>query len=163
MWASVWNWTAFEERSFWNIDHLAVHMGVAVHRSFPDERANGVLITKNLAGSTVGGMYVNVQLGEVPVTNPYGGVIPEIFSIVPAPGPGGVQVSRQRYSSLSPDTPLMTAEEITKLHDLADIVQKVMAPYYDKTPHSMAFDLEFKIHGPERMLYIKQARPYPMN
>jgi len=162
VWASTWNWTAFEERSFWNIDHLAVHMGVAVHQTFPDEQANGVLITRNLAGSTVGGMYVNVQLGEVPVTNPYGGVIPEIFSIVPGPG-GGVQVSRQRFSSLSPGVPLMTAAEIDELHGMADDVQEVFAPYYDKSPHNITYDLEFKVHGPDRKLFIKQARPYPMN
>ena len=49
VWASVWNWRAFEERAFWNIDHRAVRMGVAVHQAFPDEQVNGVMITRNIA------------------------------------------------------------------------------------------------------------------
>ncbi|MBN2361760.1 MAG: hypothetical protein JXR83_20070, partial [Deltaproteobacteria bacterium] len=64
-WASVWNWRAFEERAFWNVDHAAVRMGVLVHLSSDDERVNGVLITQNIADLSAPGMYVNVQKGEV--------------------------------------------------------------------------------------------------
>ena len=100
----MWNWRAFEERSFWNIDHLAVRMGVAVHRSLPDETANGVLITQNIADPSVAGFYVNVQLGEVSVTNPEDGALPEVFSVVPAPAGSEqpVQVVRRRWSSPVP-------------------------------------------------------------
>ncbi len=48
VWASLWNWRAFEERSYYKIDHLSAAMGILVHRSFPDEDANGVVSTKNL-------------------------------------------------------------------------------------------------------------------
>ncbi|MCP4677414.1 MAG: hypothetical protein GY854_18245 [Deltaproteobacteria bacterium] len=159
VWASVWNWRAFEERAFWNIDHLAVRMGVAVNQSFPDEAANGVLITKNLADEAVTGMYVNVQLGEVSVTNPEGGALPEIFSIIPAPS-FDIQVARLRYSSLSPETPILTDQEILDLYAAAYKLQLHLAPYYQQSPFSLALDLEFKFHGPDRDLYIKQVRPY---
>lgn len=159
VWASVWNWRAVEERSFWGIDHRAVRMGVAVHPSFPDEQANGVMLTVNVADPTVAGFYVNVQKGEIPVTNPVDGAVPEVFSIVEAPG-GGVQVIRQRFSTLSPDVPLMTDAEVAALYAAAAKIQRHFAPLYDADPFSFALDLEFKLHGPSRALVIKQARPY---
>ena len=159
VWASVWNWRAFEERAFWGIDHRGVRMGVAVHPSYPDEQCNGVLLTTNVADFTVAGFYVNVQKGEVAVTNPADGAIPEVFSIVEAPG-GGVQPIRQRFSTLSPDAPLMTDAEIATLYTAASKVQQHFAPLYGVPAYDFALDLEFKLHGPERQLIIKQARPY---
>ena len=158
VWASVWSWRAFEERAFWNIDHLAVQMGVAVNQAFPDEAANGVLITQNIADPTVAGMYVNVQLGETPVTNPEDGAVAEVFSIIA--GPIGVQVARQRFSSLSPEAPILAGAEVYALYQAADEVQFHFAPLYDASPYGLALDLEFKFHGPERALFIKQVRPY---
>ncbi len=159
VWASVWAFKAFEERRLWSIDHLAVRMGVAVNPAIDDEAANGVLLTQNLASPGVVGMYANVQLGEVSVTNPEGGALPEVFSILPAPG-GGVQVTRQRFSSLSPDQPLLADEEVSRLHAAAARVQAHFAPLYGLDETLLTLDLEFKFHGPERALLIKQARPY---
>jgi len=159
VWASVWNWRAYEERSFWNIDHLDVKMGVAVHRSFPLEAANGVLITRNLADPNVVGMYVNVQPGEVSVTNPGQSAIPEVFSIIPKPL-GGVQVARQRFSSLSPDQAILAQSEVEELHSAATQIQSHFASLYGKDPYGFALDLEFKFHGAERKMIIKQVRPY---
>ena len=158
VWASVWSWRGYEERAFWNIDHLAVKMGVAVHQSFPDEQANGVIITQNIADPFTRGMYVNVQKGEVSVTNPTEGAVPEIFSILQAPK--GVQVARQRYSSLSPDAPLLTDAEVGALYTAAFQAHEHFAPLYGKVSDLVAFDIEFKFHGPERKLFFKQLRPY---
>lgn len=158
VWASVWSWRAFEERSFWNIDHFEVRMGCAVNQAFVDEEANGVLVTQNIADPTVAGMYVNVQLGEVSVTNPVSGALPEIFSIVPAPA--GVQVARQRYSSLSPDVPILSQSEIVTLFLAANDVRQHFAPLYGVDPSTLALELEFKLTSPDRALVIKQARPY---
>ena len=159
VWASVWNWRAFEERSYWNIDHLAVRMGCAVNEAFGDEAANGVLITQNIADPSVAGMYVNVQLGEVSVTNPTGGALPEVMSIIPSPQ-GGIQVTRQRLSSLSPQAPIMSDAEITELFLAASAVQRHFAPLYQVHESVLALDLEFKLRAEDRSLAIKQARPY---
>ncbi len=159
VWASLWSFRAFEERAFWNIDHRAVRMGVAVHQAFPEEAANGVLITQNIADPMVAGMYVNVQLGEVPVTNPENGAVPEVFSIIPAPS-FGTQVVRLAYSNLSPDTPILRDGEIAELYEAAQKVQDHFAKLYRQSPQLLALDLEFKFHGPERALFIKQARPF---
>jgi pyruvate, water dikinase len=158
VWASVWSWRAFEERAWWGIDHAAIHMGVAVTRSYPDEEANGVLITQNIADPTVAGMYVNVQLGEVSVTNPTEGALPEVFSIIP--GPEGIQAARQRFSSLSPDEAILSTSELWTLFRAATQVQEHFAPLYGANPVVFPLEIEFKIDDPERTLYIKQARPY---
>lgn len=46
VWASVWNEASYNERELFGIDQHNIAMGVLVHRSFPDELANGVVITK---------------------------------------------------------------------------------------------------------------------
>ncbi|MCB9734954.1 MAG: hypothetical protein H6745_20395 [Deltaproteobacteria bacterium] len=159
VWASAWNWRAFEERAFWNIDQRAVRMGVAVHEGFGDELVNGVLVTRNLADPTVAGFYVNAQRGDVSVTNPAEGAVPEVFSIVEAPG-GGAQVIRQRFSSLSPDEPLLTPAEVFRLYLAAAQVHDHFAALYGADPAGFAVDMEWKLRSPDRKLVIKQARPY---
>lgn len=157
VWASVWNWQAFEERSFRHMDHRKIYMGVAVHPAFTAEAANGVLITRNIADPAFDGFYVNVQLGEASVTNPREGSLPEIFTLA------GGTVIRQRYSSLSAKSPILTGSEIAKLGELAAKVQYRFAMLYDKDPRnpSFALDLEFKLDSGSRSLFIKQVRPYP--
>lgn len=159
VWASVWSFKAFEEREYWNIDHFEVRMGICASLAYPDERANGVLITQNLADPSVLGQYVNVQLGELSVTNPVGGVLPEVFSILQGPG-GALQVVRQRFSSLSPEKPILQDQEVAALREAAQILQNHFSTLYGLSPYVLALDIEFKFHGPERALVIKQARPY---
>ena len=158
VWGSLWNWKAYEERSFWNVVHASSRMGVGVHNAFPDEQANGVLITQNIADPFTVGMYVNVQKGEVSVTNPEGDETPEIFTIVPSPA--GVQVARQRFSSLSPDTALLTDAEVQALYLAAWKVQLRFAALYKVPEYNLALDIEFKFHGPARDLILKQVRPF---
>ena len=160
VWASVWSWRAFEERTFWGIDHDAVYMGVAVSLAYPDEAANGVLLTQNIADPMVAGMYVNVQLGDVPVTNPEGGEIPEVFAIIPGGTPGTLQVARSSWSSLSPGEPVLTDGEIEELWSAASTVQDHFAALYGQSPYSLTLDLEFKFVQPDRELAIKQVRPF---
>jgi pyruvate,water dikinase len=156
VWASVWTFRAFEERQFWNIDHGAMRMGIAVNAAVDDEVANGVLITQDLANPVAPGFYVNVQAGEVEVTNPANGAIPEVFSIIAAPRQG-FQVVRQRFSSLSPGRPLLDDAEVARLATAASQVEQHFAAFYPERP---PLDLEFKFNGPERRMLIKQARPY---
>lgn len=158
VWRSVWNFKAFEERAFWNVEHLAVKMAVLIHDSFPNEAANGVLLTQNIADPFTVGMYANVQKGETSVTNPENGAFPEIITLIP--GPEGVQVARRRFSSLSPNTPILSDEEVQALYGAADMVQHHFAPLYGKSEYNITLDIEFKFNGPQRDLILKQVRPY---
>ena len=159
VWASLFTFRAYEERSFWNVKHRDTRMGCAVETSYPNEQANGVVITRNIANPAVAGMYVNVQKGEEPITNPTTGDLPEVFVMVPSPE-GGYQVQRQRFSTLSANTPLLSDAEVQALAQASQKVHQHFARLYKKDENSIAFDLEFKFHGPERQLIIKQVRPY---
>ncbi len=161
VWASVWSFKAFEERSLWNIDHMSVQMAVAVHEAFPDEVANGVIITQNIADFSVAGIYANIQLGETSITNPEGGERPEIISIIPSAGLG-VQSVLLQHSTLSPDALILTDKEINELYLTVQKIQRYFAKLYNEYPDAFALDIEFKVMGPERKLIYKQVRPYVM-
>jgi pyruvate, water dikinase len=158
VWASLWSWTGCEERMYWNIDQKSVRMGVLVNRAFPHETINGVCITRNIADPSLDGIYLNAQKGEVSVTNPQPGELPEIVSLVMTNG--GFSIIRQRYSSLSPDTSLLSDSEFMNLYTTARTVHDHFALLYNQNPWDAAFELEFKIDGPDRSLFIKQVRPY---
>jgi pyruvate, water dikinase len=159
IWASTWEYPAFEERSFWNVTEAGVRMGVAVTPAFDGEHANGVLVTANLSQPNAPGYYVNVQRGEFPVANPEGGMTPEVLTIVTDPE-GNPTPVRQRFSSLSPGLPVLTDSDVAALADAAMRVEIHFAPLYGMQPSEAALDLEFKLLGPERAILIKQVRPY---
>jgi pyruvate,water dikinase len=159
VWASTYTFAAFEERSLWNVAESAVRMGVAVNQAFGEELANGVLVTENIASPGSPGYYVNVQAGELPVANPENGAVPEIFTLVPV-GEGRWETVRQRFSSESPDTPILSDEEAAALASASALVQAHFAPLYETGVQQMSLDLEFKFVAPDRALVIKQARPY---
>lgn len=161
VWASVWSFKAYEERSLWNIDHMSVQMAVAVHEAFPDEVANGVIITQNIADYSVAGIYANIQLGETSITNPEGGERPEIISIIPSKQ-GRVQSVLLQHSTLSPDSLILTDSEINELYQIVQKIQKRFAKLYNEFPDAFALDIEFKVMGKERKLVFKQVRPYIM-
>jgi len=161
VWASVWSFKVFEERSLWNIDHMSVQMAVAVHEAFPDEVANGVIITQNIADYSVAGIYANIQVGETSITNPEGGELPEIISIIPSPPPQrGVQSVLLQHSSLSPDSLILTDGEIYTLYQMVMQIQNRFAGLYNVYSDALALDIEFKVMGAERKLIFKQVRPY---
>ena len=161
VWASVWSFKVFEERALWNIDHMSVQMAVAVHEAYPDEVANGVIITQNIADYSIAGIYANIQVGETSITNPEGGELPEIISIIESPAPQrGVQSVLLQHSSLSPDSLILTDSEIYQLYQFVQKIQNRFAILYDKYSDALALDIEFKVMGPERKLIFKQVRPY---
>ena len=161
VWASVWSFKVFEERTLWNIDHMSVQMAVAIHEAYPDEVANGVIITQNIADYSVAGIYANIQVGETSITNPEGGELPEIISIIPSPPPQrGVQSVLLQHSSLSPDSLILTDGEIYTLYQMVMQIQNRFAALYNEYPEALALDIEFKVMGADRKLIFKQVRPY---
>ena len=161
VWASVWSFKVFEERSLWNIDHFSVQMAVAVHESYPDEVANGVIITQNIADYSVAGIYANIQVGETSVTNPEGGELPEIISIIPSPPPQrGVQSVLLQHSTLCSDSLILNSGEIYVLYRTVKMIQDHFASLYKKNADALALDIEFKVMGEDRRMVFKQVRPY---
>ena len=171
VWASAWNYKAFMERQYFGIDQKTIAMGVLCHRSFPDEKANGVVITKNLYRNNYRGFVINAQFGETSVVNPPDGTTCEQMICYSDKndsfyGKKNI-VEYLSYSNILPDTidQVLSTNEVTLL---TREISQIKKAYYDKfhkksnndTYYNYGLDLEFKIYGPERQIYIKQVRPF---
>ena len=164
VYASLWNFRAFEERSYRGIDHTKVAMALLVHRSFADEDANGVALTNNIFDPTQPAFYVNVQLGEVSVVLPPQGTTAEQF-LYYFSSPGK-PISYLGHSSLVPaGETVLTKVQVEELGKALDLIHVEFAQYYYKPGHFYAMDVEFKFNtDPEDLeskLWVKQARPHP--
>ena len=161
VWASLWNFRAFDERDFHRIDHMKAAMGLAVHRNFDDEAANGVAVTKNPYEPAWPGFYVNVQVGESLVTNPDPNATPDEL-LVSQIGPAGEWETQYiRRSSLTSDGEPVIGEE--HLDELRRAMERLHAHfkrvYRREDDAAFAMDIEFKVDV-RGQLVIKQARPW---
>lgn len=163
VWSSFWNFRAFQERDLFGINHESCAMGVLVHRSFPDEKANGVLVTRNLYRDRYAGITVNVQLGEESVVKPEPDVTCDEFYCHNFNGFGSFVVDYRSTSSLNSGKPILTETEIKKLFDISPVLERKLYLLWQKrkmAKRSYPLDIEFKYLGDEKQLYIKQARAY---
>jgi pyruvate, water dikinase len=191
VWASVWYFRAFEERSYRGIDHQAVGMALLVTHSFPDEYANGVALTANPFDTsglepdeyangvaltanpfdTSGlepGQYINVQRGEASVVMPDSGVTSDEFIYqFELPGQPIIFIS---HSSLVPaGENVLSVEQTFALGDgLQKVHQHFFEAYGPPLENPLAWygmDVEFKFDEPRGggpiQLFLKQARPHP--
>lgn len=161
VWASLWNFRAFDERDFHRIDHLAAAMGVLVHPNFDDELVNGVAVTKNPYDPIWPGFYVNVQVGESLVTNPDPNATPDELLISAIGERGEYETQYIRRSSLTKDgATVMTPEQIAGLTELLATIQAHFKAIYAKHDDpGFAMDVEFKVDA-AGALVVKQARPW---
>lgn len=164
VWASLWSLQAFSEREYFGIDHSRVYMGVLVHRSFPDEKVNGVAITKNLYRPDEYGFTVNAQYGDHSVVRPKGKAVCDQFICYPEEANelyiGKVVVDIISVSSFGSDSLCMSPSEIQLLADQLEIIKRHFKRISNTTKSfiNFAVDVEFKLDGENRTLYIKQVR-----
>ena len=165
VWASIWSEKAFYEREYYCIDQKNVAMGILVHRSFPNEKVNGVAITKNIYRENSNGFLVNAQLGDENVVSPSSGVICDQFLCFPQQSnaiyKNKVVIDVITYSSLNANNLVMHKDEIQHLANQLDLIKRHFTGKVDKWTYTrIGYDVEFKIDGDNRQLYIKQVRPY---
>ena len=167
VWASLWGYNAFQEREYFHMDQSMVAMGVLVHRSFPDEAVNGVAVTKNIYRPSSFGFVVNAQFGDESVVAPSVGVTSEQLICYPTSGPelfkDKMAIEVITTSSLAKKGELVMTQEETMA--LANQLERLKQNYYkwkftEKDYIHFGLDVEFKLVGPERKLYIKQVRIY---
>lgn len=159
VYASLWNYRAFDEREFYRVDHLAAAMGVLVHPNFKGELANGVAVTDDVLYGTTGNYYLNTQEGEDLVTNPDELSFPEEL-LLDWTDTGRVQV--MRTSSRSVDGKLlMSDEQLDLMRRCLGQIHGHFARLYGKDPEAadFAMEIEFKIDK-NNLVVIKQARPW---
>jgi len=166
VWASLWSYQAFVERQYFSIDQQNIAMGILVHRSFPKEKVNGVAVTKNIYRKNSNGFLVNAQLGETSVVKPDSGIVCDQFLCFPnnanAIYKDKTVIDVITYSSLNNNQLVMTEDEIQNLaNQLAVIKRHFTGQKMDNWTYvRVGYDIEFKLDGKNRRLYIKQVRPY---
>ena len=161
VWASLWNFRAFEEREFHRIDHMGAAMAVLLTRNYDDEKANGVAVTKNVYDPNWPGLYVNVQVGESLVTNPDPSATPDELLLSRIGEHGEWETQYIRDSSLTQGGKhVLTEAQLKQLTTALNTIQDHFKRTYGKqNDPKFAMDVEFKI-DPAGKLIVKQARPW---
>ena len=170
VWATVWLFRAFEERTYRNIDHKAVGMALLVHNAHSDEEANGVAITANPfdPAGVVPGFYINVQVGQEPVVSPTAGIFADQF-VYHFDLPGQPMVFLAHSSLVSTGATVLTTAQTYALGSALKEIHRFFQPLYGRDPSKWyAMDAEFKLDQPvggdpngKPIIIMKQARPYP--
>jgi len=167
VWASLWTYEAYLERTYFGIANEDVAMGILVHRSFPNEAANGVAITKNIYRNSYPGFVINVQKGDVSVVTPPKGVVCDQLVLYPASELSNFQRTIEviTTSNLGDGKLLLSKSELELLQtELERIKQYYWRHIYKHNPREdyddFGLDLEFKFDETTRELYIKQVRIY---
>ena len=158
VYASLWNYRAYEERDFYRIDHQRTAMGVLLHPNSSQEKANGVAVTDDILYDTVGNYYLNTQLGEDLVTNPSQESSPEEV-LLGWWSEDGHEIVR-RSTQVSADKQLLSEAHLTAMRKhLARIHGKFRKLYGHGENDKFAMEIEYKVTKANKLL-IKQARPW---
>ncbi|MFT4705260.1 MAG: hypothetical protein ACI81R_002968 [Bradymonadia bacterium] len=166
VWASVYSDRAFSEREYYGIEHRNIGMALLVHRSFPNEDANGVAITSNVFDPDqldAPSFYVNVQEGGLSVVIPEQGTSTDQFlNYYQSPNQPIVYLASS--NQIADGETVLTAAEVNQLANALDAIHVFFRPVYGSSGGFYGMDCEFKFDssatGVSR-LYVKQARPYP--
>lgn len=160
VYASMWNFRAFDERQFYRIDHLKSAMGVLCHLNFSDELANGVGVTLDPINQLSNAFYLNTQVGEDLVTNPDALSIPEEI-LMDAQSNMGSFFRVIRYSNLKDDDELiMERQDLAELQRYMRVIHDEFKILYEaEEDDDFAMEIEYKITD-QGALSIKQARPW---
>ena len=160
LYASLWNFRAFDERQFYRIDHMSAAMGILVHPSYSDERVNGVAVSIDPLYQTRNSYYLNSQIGEDMVTNPNSLSIPEEI-LLNANQTGPNSYTLVRSSNLVTDKKtLMTVAQMDELRGyLTTILAKFRELYKVPSSEDFAIEIEYKVTS-DNKIAIKQARPW---
>lgn len=160
VYASLWNFRAFEERDFWRVDHDATAMGVLVHPSYRGEKANGVAVTDDVLYESPGRRYyVNVQVGEDMVTNPRADSIAEELLLSPVNPAEDIFVRRSNRTKGG--ARVLADEHKDQLRRHLGRIHRKFRRLHGRSRSSgrFAVEVEFKITA-EGELAIKQVRPW---
>ncbi len=158
VYASMWNFRAFDERDFYRVDHYIAAMGVLCHPNFEDEKSNGVGVSLDPIYLTDNTFYLNTQVGESLITNPDANSIPEEILLNEDPEEGYFVL---RYSNLVPQDELVMDEGYLDLmRDYLKIIHDEFEILYNLVgAEGFGMDIEYKVTVDDRLI-IKQARPW---
>jgi hypothetical protein len=160
VWASLWNFRAYEERAYYQIPPEDAAMAVLVTPVFSGERANGVAFTGNLSNPLDRRYVVVAQVGEVSVVSPEPGDRAE-KDVLELQGGVVARIERVKQSSFArPGEPVVSDEKLREIGALLwhiDTNLPVDLAGHDRS--EVLFDIEFKVES-SGDLAIKQVRPF---
>lgn len=158
VYASMWNFRAYDERDFYRVDQFIAAMGVLCHPNFEDEKSNGVGISIDPIFNTENTFYLNTQVGESLITNPDPNSIPEEILLNQDPAEGYFVL---RYSNLVPPDELVMEEiYLDQMRDFLQIIHDEFAILYDVVgAEGFGMDIEYKVTAQDQLI-VKQARPW---
>lgn len=160
VYASLWNFKAFEERDFYRVDHFIASMGVLFHSNYSNEKVNGVAVSTDPVYQTENTYYINSQLGEDLITNPDSSSVPEEILLGILADPGDDYLVVRRSNLIPADSLLMGEDYLAQMRDFLTVIHDEFAVLYGAVNNdNFAMDIEFKITR-EDQLIIKQARPW---
>lgn len=159
VWASTWSLQAFLARKNAGIKHEQVMMAVLCHRRFPDEGANGVVVTKNIYRPSFPGYTANVQIGEISVVQPDEHSICDQFTFFQPtdfnPFTNDVAVDYITIGNRNNGKKVLTHEQVNELYRAVAVCDDYYASQFYR---NCSYDIEFKFE--KGKLYLKQIRPY---
>jgi len=158
VYASMWNFRAFEERDFSRINQYVAAMGVLCHPNYKDEKSNGVGVSLDPIYATENAYYLNTQVGESLITNPDANTVPEEIILYKNPVQGYFVL---RNSNLVADGELVMGEEyLSQMREYMKVIHDEFAELYDVVgAEGFGMDIEYKVTVDDRLI-IKQARPW---
>lgn len=158
--ASLWNFRAFDERQFYRIDHYSAAMGVLCHPNFSDELANGVGVSTDPIYFTENTYYLNTQMGEDLVTNPESLSIPEEILLNTTIEDGAGYTIIRPSNLVANGEQLLSETHLNELREYLRIIHNEFKKLYNaQLQDNFAMEIEYKITS-ENILAIKQARPW---
>ncbi len=161
VWASLWNYGAFEEREYYQMDHASVAMGATISLRYEDELANGVAFTGNPRDSNNDSYLINAQVGETDVVSPTPGVTAELSYLTIRDGAVS-GIDRVVASSLVPPNAfVLTDAQLEELGGLmAQLNESYPIDYMVAGAPAPLLDIEFKIAAETGGLVLKQIRTF---
>jgi len=158
VYASMWNFRAFDERDFYRVDHSVAAMGLLCHTNFDDEKSNGVGVSIDPIYQTENTFYLNTQVGEFLITNPDATSVPEEILLNEDPTIG---YSILRASNLVNHGELVMEERyLDSMRNYLKVIHDEFAILYDVVgAEGFGMDIEYKVTAEDKMI-IKQARPW---
>ncbi len=160
VYASMWNFRAFDQREFYRIDHLMAAMGVLVHPHFHEEEANGVGVTFDPFYGSENTFYINTQVEESLVTNPDDQAIAEeILLHKDKEGADGFTLVRVSNQAIAGEL-VLSVDYQDELRGYMQVIEDEFRKlYHAQDDEEFAIDIEYKVDSAS-LLVIKQARPW---
>ena len=160
VYASMWNFRAYEERDFYRVDHFMAAMGVLCHPNYQEEKSNGVGISIDPIYETEGTFYLNTQVGESLITNPDPNSVPEEILLYEDPSQGGGYLVLRLSNLVNQGELVMDVEYLDQMRDYLSVIHDQFEILYDVVgAEGFGMDIEYKVTADDQ-LAIKQARPW---